>query len=96
MNAFAHFAAQHEALLNHQRTGGTRKQTRPGARPDTPTEVAVHEHIMAHPDVDAGGIAAALSIETELLYPIMQRLRRNGQIFSTGKVGNGNKWRAVA
>lgn len=95
MNAFAHFAAQHAELLNRKRETTRRPDARQGARPDTPTEIAALEYVKAHPGVDARGIARAIEVDAELLYPIMQRLKRNGQIVSTGRVGNGNLWEAT-
>jgi hypothetical protein len=97
MSAFAMFAAQHEQLLDHQRAGAAPAAApivRPGAL-EHPTEIAVLEHVKANPNVDVGGIALAINVQTELLYPVMQKLKRTGQICSAGRVGNSNQWRAV-
>lgn len=95
MNAFAMFAAQHAELLANRNKPAPRGDARVGARPDTATEKAVLEYVKSNPDANAQLIASAVQVDPEQLYPIMQRLKRNGQIFSTGKIGNGNRWRAV-
>jgi DNA-binding MarR family transcriptional regulator len=95
MNPFAMFAAQHAELLNRKRIPAPHLNARLGARPDTPTETAALDHIKANPGTDAKRIARAINIDPEQVYPIVQRLKRNGQIESTGQIGNGKLWRAV-
>lgn len=94
MNPFALFAAQHAALLEQRNRPSVKAAA--GRRPYTDTEKALLAFIRDNADCTAVQMAAAVGIEPDLVYPIVQRFRRNGEIESTGKVGNGYSWRARA
>lgn len=93
MNPFAMFAQQHADLMEKRKAPASRPLPS-GARPNTETETAVLDYIKAHPGAVAQDIAAAVAIDNDALYPIMQRLKRNGQVEPSGRIGNGNRWTA--
>ncbi|MBB5610566.1 MULTISPECIES: hypothetical protein [unclassified Janthinobacterium] len=95
MNAFEHFIAQQDVMA--ARGGGRPKRAAvfTGVRADSSTEVSALELVKENPDIAVGDIATALGVESESLYPVLQRLRRSGKIVSAGRCTRGNKWRAV-
>ena len=95
MNAFEHFVAQQDAITARGAGRQKRLAVFTGARQDNSTEASALELVKANPDVAVGDIATALGVDSESLYPVLQRLRRNGKIVSAGRCARGNKWRAV-
>lgn len=95
MNAFEHFVAQQDAIIARGAGRQKRLAVFTGARQDNSTEASALELVKENPDIAVGALASVLGVDSESLYPVLQRLRRSGKIVSTGRCARGNKWRAV-